>query len=187
MSTLLVRAALSTAMIASLAVSAQASSSNSPEYYRGVQGVVSCTACHIGGGAANSGPGSMRIEGMPAVYVPGQRYPIRIVVAQTGFKKWGFQAWAADSDGKQSGKILSADPSMDLKISQGMTFVKSSLNGMESLGPVRSWSFVWEAPASGTASINAQGVAADGSNNVNGDFSYSTTATSAPVSAGSAD
>src|SRR5690349_3430990 len=42
-----------------------------------------CTECH-NSFALNSGPGSVRILGAPARYVPGQTYDLMVQVAQKG-------------------------------------------------------------------------------------------------------
>jgi hypothetical protein len=159
--------------LAVVAAPAAASSSNAPEFYLNTRGVLSCTACHDSS-APDSGPGGVRVGGVPDAYVPGQKYPIRVVVSHPGFKKWGFLLSATNQDGQQAGKLISSDPAIDLKVSAGVTFAKQSYNGTDSFGAARSWSLVWQAPASGSVKFSAQGVAADGSGHVKGDFCYST-------------
>lgn len=163
---------------------ALASSSNVPELYLNVAGTVSCTACHAGS-APNTGGGSFRIEGLPEAYVPGQRYTVRVVIAHAGFKKWGFMLSATDAGGKQMGQFITDDPAVDVKVSGNATYVKHSFNGTDSFGASRSWTVQWQAPAAGQVVFDAQGLAADGSNNSVGDFTYTAkqTLNAAPVSA----
>ena len=139
-----------------------------------------CTACHIGA-QPNSGGGSVRIEGLPAAYVPGQKYAVRVVASQTGFTKYGFMLAATNSTGEQAGKITANDNAVDLKMSNGVTFAKHSFNGTDAFGASRSWSVVWTAPASGSVKFAVQAVAANGSGNVIGDFAYSTETTVSPA------
>ena len=164
------------------ATAAQASSSNPPDFYLNTSGVVSCTACHRGS-EPNTGGGSLKIEGLPAQYTPGEKYTVRVTISHPGFKKWGFMLSAMDAAGKQAGQFISNDPQIDLKTSFGVTFVKQSFNGTDSLGASRSWTFQWKAPATGNVTISAQGLAADGSNNSVGDFTYTA---SQSISAGAA-
>src|SRR5262249_51696876 len=145
---------------------------NPPEFYFNTQGTVSCTACHAGA-AVNSGGGALKIEGLPDQYTPNQKYTVRVTISHAGFKKWGFMVSSTDDNGKQAGQFISNDTQIDLKTSFGVTFVKQSYNGTDSLGASRSWTFEWKAPASGIATFSAQGVAADGSGNTVGDFVYS--------------
>lgn len=164
------------------ASAALASSSNVPELYLNVNGTVSCTACHRGS-EPNTGGGSVRLEGLPEQYVPGQKYSVRVVMAQPGFKKWGFLLSATDANGKQAGQFLTDDTQIDVKVSGDVTFVKHSFNGTDSFGASRSWTVTWKAPATGAVKFDAQGLAADGSNNSVGDFTYTTSVTVNPAPA----
>ncbi|HET9532410.1 MAG TPA: choice-of-anchor V domain-containing protein, partial [Blastocatellia bacterium] len=56
----------------------------------------SCVNCHDTFHEANVGPGSVRIDDVPAVYEPGQQYTLRVVVQQNGRQKFGFQLTAID-------------------------------------------------------------------------------------------
>ena len=163
------------------ATAAVASSSNVPELYLNVNGTVSCTACHRGS-EPNTGGGSVRIEGLPEQYTPGQKYTVRVVIAHPGFKKWGFLLAATDADNKQAGQFISDDTAIDMKVSGGITFVKHSFNGTDSIGASRSWTMTWKAPAAGAVNFNVQGLAADGSNNSVGDFTYTNKLTITPAS-----
>lgn len=168
------------------ATAALASSSNVPELYLNVNGTVSCTACHRGS-EPNTGGGSVRIEGLPEQYVPGQKYTVRVVISHASFKKWGFLLSATDGNGAQAGQFITDDTQVDVKVSGGVTFVKHSFNGTDSFGASRSWNVTWKAPASGAVKFDAQGLAADGSNNSVGDFTYKTDLTVTPAAQNTAD
>ena len=50
----------------------------------------SCTVCHSG--SVNSGNGSIQFLGLPTFYIPGETYPIEILVNGTNNRGFGFQA-----------------------------------------------------------------------------------------------
>jgi len=158
------------------ASAALASSSNPPDFYLNTQGVVSCTACHRGS-EPNTGGGSVKIDGLPDQYTPGQKYTVTISIAHPGFHKWGFEAGAMDAEGKMAGAFISDNPTIDLKTSLGVTFVKQSFNGTAA----SSWTFVWKAPASGQVKFDVQGLAANDSGNSVGDFTYTASKTMTPA------
>ncbi|MBM3774561.1 MAG: hypothetical protein FJW37_05290 [Acidobacteria bacterium] len=68
-----------------------------------VDGGVTCTACHRDGGAANSGPGRLRI--VASGYQPGVKQNLRVIVDQPGGQRWGFQLTArlASAPAQQAG------------------------------------------------------------------------------------
>ena len=46
--------------------------------------------CHTGN-PLNASGGSLTITGVPAQYVPGTTYPIRVTISKTGQRRWGFE------------------------------------------------------------------------------------------------
>ncbi len=72
---------------------AWANSSGAPAGSAGVPNEGDCTDCH--GGAANSGPGNIRVELVDAVnYQPGQRVRMRITLVDPVAARWGFSLTA---------------------------------------------------------------------------------------------
>ena len=133
------RAGFALLLLSLVPATATASSSNPPDLYPGVQGMVSCLACHSEF-AGYGGPGGVSLEGLPARYVPGEIYTMTMTVKQPGAKSFGFQLYAVDQEGKQAGS-LSGDPvDLDARRRKGVTFLKQSYHGSHGQDS-RSYSF----------------------------------------------
>src|SRR5215469_11034141 len=61
-----------------------------------------CTACHDNF-PANSGPGSLALNGNPAVYTPGHTYNLSITIQDPRGRRWGFELTAIDGNGNRAG------------------------------------------------------------------------------------
>src|SRR5437773_2672801 len=66
-----------------------------------------CTACHDTFHDPNVGPGSVRMNNVPAVYTPGQQYTLSVTVQQNNRQRFGFQLTAIDQNGSRAGTLES--------------------------------------------------------------------------------
>lgn len=181
----MVRTAFFRTLVAGLALTApvHASVSNTPELVPGVTGMVSCNTCH-NGAPSNASTGSATLTGIPASYVPGQRYPVTVTVELAGAKHFGFVVAATDGAGAQGGRVIVDDNQMDVRVENGVFYVKQSFNGLTDAQIVgkKSWTFLWQAPeaVSGTVSFQLNAVAGDGDWRVTGDASFAARSTTSP-------
>lgn len=135
-----------------------------------------CTACHTTN-AVNSGDGSFAIGGAPAVYTPGQTYPLTITLQDPGQKRWGFELVALDDAGANAGLLASTGATVQTSTdAAGRIYAKHTNAGSFSgtaNGPV-SWTVNWTAPAAGrgTVAFYAAGNAANNNLSNSGDFIY---------------
>lgn len=137
------------------------------------------TTCGQGGchdNTPNTGGGSITIsenfdEGK---YQQDKVYTITITVAQSGQRRWGFQAVVKRNDNQnQAGTIIVTD-NTNTQVSAG--YIKHTATGTRN-GQFNSasWSFDWRAPMSDVGiTIYAAGNAANGNNFNTGDFIYTT-------------
>ncbi len=155
---------------------------------------LNCTLCHFQEDASvhlNEPGGSLEILDLPAVYTPGQIYPIRVRLQSDSTvtyaaRRWGFQITAVRSDdGEGIGTFVVPGPDT-LHIIAGSgpyssrRYVEHSFAGTRAglAGPTE-WSFSWQAPdpAVGAVEFHAAGNAANGNDDPSGDFIYTTAVT----------
>ncbi|TAH39331.1 MAG: hypothetical protein EYC70_00665 [Planctomycetota bacterium] len=157
---------------------------SNPPYY------ANCTQCH--GGFVNSGDGGLVIEGVPAEYTPGVKYPITVTLGDPGQRRWGFEVAVFGAAGKDIGVTTITDSAHTQKSALGhRSWIKHTGAGTfpgTLNGPV-SWTFDWTAPpaGSGTAFFHASGNAANNNFSTNGDFIYNTATASAEAGAAHSD
>jgi hypothetical protein len=114
---------------------------------------------------------------VPATYVPGQVYPLKISVSHPGQTRWGFELSARFANsGQQAGKLVSTDQMTQVKESDNIQYIEHTLAGTRAEtvnGPVE-FQFNWVAPESSNEMVlfNAAGNAANNSNSPAGDFIY---------------
>jgi hypothetical protein len=134
--------------------------------YTGAPGDIgNCTACHDHPGQVGVGPGSVRIDGVPPVYQPGQVYLVTVTVQQGGRQRFGFQLTAIDVDGNKAGTLQS--PTSDAQVIAetgfgGRQYVEHTQIGTLGQGN-RTWQIRWTAPSTdvGTVRFFVAGNAAD--------------------------
>ena len=152
-----------------------------PARRTGAPGESNCSSCH--NGPLNDGVGSVTVTGAPALFTPGQVYPITVTVSRSGQTRWGFELVVLrKADNTQAGTLANTSQLTTTQTSSGKTYVShTTIYGPDgtyagSAGP-RSWTFDWTAPAAGadTVVFYAVGLAADndGSDN-SGDRAYTT-------------
>ncbi|MCA9728610.1 MAG: choice-of-anchor V domain-containing protein [Candidatus Eisenbacteria bacterium] len=151
--------------------------SNNPPIY------LNCTFCHATY-ELNSGDGDLQILGLPSEYVPGQTYPLTVLLEDSGQMRWGFELTVLDDsdDYAQGGDMVVTDP-VNTQLSEDSEgtrdYLKQTTEGTHwpSGGPT-TWSFDWIAPDLPSVTFYFCGNAANGDETSDGDYIY---ARSAPV------
>lgn len=151
---------------------AGANSSGPPDGRTGAPGdagTCNSSGCHTGV-AVNSGSGGVSItSNIPASgYIPGSSYNITVTV--TGGSVYGFELAVKNQSNEQIGSLTAGSGSFT-STSNNITYVKHSSKQTNG-----SWTFTWQAPASGdaTATFYAAGNAANNNSANSGDFIYTT-------------
>lgn len=117
-------------------------------------GEPTCLNCHTGE-PLNAYGGSVRVEGLPDAFEPGQSYPLAVVLSAEGTVLAGFQLTARYADGGRAG-----DPAGVLSPLDGRVTVTSGETGQPYLHQTQagsipesdtgtSWMLEWRAPDAG--------------------------------------
>lgn len=141
-----------------------------------------CVQCHNSFALNPDTAGSIRVEGVPPAYTPGQTYTLTVRVAHpdAAALRWGFQLTAvALKDGKGAGEFLVTD-TMTTQVLPDMsgtrTYVQHAYNGTAIGQPGgASWTFDWKAPVADAGKVGffAAGNAANADGSNQGDRIYS--------------
>ena len=153
-----------------------------PGYTNAPGDLGNCTSCHDHH-LVNEGSGSVRVNGLPAFYEPGQAYTFTVTTAQAGRVRFGFQLTVIDSTGNRAGTFTNLDGSTQILPQTGVggrqyiehTSVGTLANGAGS----RTWQIRWTAPSTdiGTVRFYAAGNATNNSGiQDDDDFIYTTSA-----------
>ena len=171
---------------------ARASASGPSPSHTNAPGEDNCTECHIDF-PVNSGTGSVRIAGVPRIYLPGQHIPVTVTTSQEDGVVYGFQLTAVDDSGRPAGSWTLHD-TVQTQIVEGFVgpnlrqYVEHTFAGIvpTTFGS-KSWTATWNAPAEpiGKVSFHAAGNAANGNGNTSGDHIYTTARSSVGGSAAS--
>lgn len=149
-----------------------------PAGHTGAPGESTCLACHPSF-PLDSGPGRVRVDGLPLHYTPGQ--PISLTVTTThldGFR-YGFQLAVLAANGASAGTLTPIDAETQVVTGtvdgQPREYLEHTVDGID---PVefnrRVWSFTWMAPSTdvGAVTFYAAGNGADGNSEPTGDSVY---------------
>lgn len=163
----------------------RARSSGSPPGFTNAPDENNCAACHSDY-ALDSGPGSVRIFGVPANYTPSERVPLSVKVKQNSAPILGFQITAiwdsGPNAGMRAGTLTITDavqtwlrPNLD---NTRDYIVQTSDGATPTAAQEKTWSFIWQAPATrqGRISFYATGNGGNLDHSTTGDYIYSTTA-----------
>ena len=153
-----------------------------PGYTNAPGDLGNCTSCHDHH-LVNEGPGSVRLNGLPASYQPGQAYTLTVTTAQAGRVRFGFQLTAIDSTGSRAATLASLDSSTQV-IPQtgagGRQYIEHTSPGtLATVVGSRTWQIRWTAPATDIGTVRFY-VAGNATNNSgiqdDDDFIYTTSA-----------
>jgi hypothetical protein len=141
-----------------------------------------CTACHDHN-LVNSGPGSVKVNGLPSIYEPGHAYSFTVTTAQAGRIRFGFQLTALDSGFNRAGTLASTDGGTQVLLQTGLggrQYIEHTEQGtLSSILGSRTWQIKWTAPDSdiGTVRFFFAGNATDNSGKQDdNDFIYTNAA-----------
>ena len=155
-----------------------------PGYTNAPGDLGNCTACHDHN-LLNSGPGSVKISGLPAIYDPGHTYTFSVTTAQSGRIRFGFQLTALDTSFKRAGTLASVDGSTQVIPETGVggrQYIEHTEQGtLSSIPGSQTWQLKWTAPDSdiGTVRFYVAGNATDNSGKQDdSDFIYTNSASS---------
>lgn len=143
-----------------------------------------CVFCHDTYHEANIGPGSVRMNGVPAVYNPGQQYTVAVIVQQGNRQRFGFQLTALDQNGGKAGALesLGSDTQVNEETGAGgRQYIEHTEPGTFPNGATsRTWQIRWTAPDTdiGTVRFWFAGNAANGDREIFGDYIYTSSASS---------
>lgn len=122
-----------------------------PPGHTGGFGEPSCHVCHIGSDV-NAFGGSVRIEGLPEAYAPGETYVLTVVLRADETVSAGFQLSARYADGPGRGRTAGVLASTDVRAlvveSETGRYLQQSEAGAPAPSPDgSSWSGTWQAPS----------------------------------------
>ena len=153
-------------------------------------GEADCTSCHFDA-EVNSAPGSLSLAGVPVAYEPGETYRVQLQLQLTrpGVVIGGFEMTARfEVGGAQAGR-LSFLPEDGGRIAVGMSYQVQYVHhlGLGTTAVVQDtarWTVLWTAPSErgGPVLLHAAGNAANDDASQFGDYIYTVTASSQPVS-----
>jgi hypothetical protein len=119
----------------------------------------------------------MQLQGVPAVYQPGQSYMFWVELEEPGQSRWGFQLTALDDTHAMAGNLAAANmDSTQTVTGGGKTYVEHRSAGTwrgVGDGPV-TWRVNWTAPAAGAGEVTFwfAGNAANNNGGSSGDHIY---------------
>jgi hypothetical protein len=142
-------------------------------------GEASCHQCHFDNDL-NAPTGSVSIEGLPEVFVPGERYGLIVTLSRGDIKVGGFQMTARFTDGQEKGRQAGELSPTDARTTvlsdeqRGVAYAQHSrLGTTPTAGDAAAWRLDWVAPTSGgKVAFNVAAVAGDGDLSSFGDFVY---------------
>lgn len=136
-----------------------------------------CYLCHEDR-EPNTGDGWLRLDGVPAEYIPGSTIRLTVTMADPGALVWAFELTACDAAARQIGSFTLVDPRTELGLAAGREYPRSAQNAIGTFsgtpdGPV-SWQVDWNAPpaGSGTAYFYMAALAGNLDGADTGDFTY---------------
>jgi len=130
----------------------------------------SIAGCHAGNPVNLTG-GSVTLAGLPGAWVPGQTYPLTVMVQRTGQVRFGFQLSAViDATNQQAGTLARGTSNVQVITDAGIQYAEHN-----NANNINTFTVNWTAPSSasvGTVRFNLAGNAANGDFNNTGDFIY---------------
>ena len=152
--------------------------------HTGAPGETSCVLCHDTYEQPNVGPGSVSIQGNPAIYTPTEQYTLVVSVQQSSRPRYGFQLTAIDLNGNRAGTFtpLAGDSQLNSLTGLGARqYIQHTQGGTLPNGSGRrTWQVRWTAPDTdiGTVRFFVAGNAANGDSTNQNDYIYTNSATS---------
>lgn len=141
-----------------------------PPAHTGGFGEPTCQICHEGD-EINAYGGSIRLEGLPASYVPGRRYALTVILEAEQTSRAGFQLSArfarGAGTGRPAGALAGTSPGVTTTSGEnGVLYIHQAEAGsLPASSDGMSWSLEWTAPRSGEPVVfHVAGNSANGDN-----------------------
>lgn len=139
---------------------------------------MNCTTCHRDF-PLNSGDGELSMDGLPAAFLPGNTYPLTVVLADEDQQRWGFELTVLDGADEAAGTFGVVDPlhtALSDNPGSDPDYLKHTADGTYNgdPGPV-AWQFEWTAPDVPQVTFYLSGNAANGDFTSSGDYIYAVT------------
>ena len=141
----------------------------------------SCHLCHLDN-PINAPGGSLRLDGMPAAFVPGRPYRITVTLSREQLRRGGFEIAARFASGRQRGRQAGTWQTLDDRVQlipgevdRALTFVQHTLAGSRSSSTgSNTWTVEWTAPSLPAAPVrfNVAGNASNDDDSPLGDHIY---------------
>ena len=138
-----------------------------------------CTVCHFDNGTNGQG-GAVKLNGVPATYLPGQQYSISVTLEHSILSTGGFQLAIQDIAGDPAGKLNTNQDDVKTIIVDGtkQIYVQHSKPRKKRDDDTHiQWTMVWTAPGGNRELIvGVAAVAANDDASALGDYVYTATA-----------
>ncbi len=112
-----------------------------------------CTQCHSGSPQQQAGLITTNIPG--GGYTPGFIYQITATIVDTNSTKFGFQVSPQNVQGTRLGTLIATNTT-ETQTQQTGKYITHKTAGTPGVG-MRTWTFNWQAPASGTGNVTFYG------------------------------
>ena len=151
-----------------------------PIAHTGGFGEPTCLACHFDG-ELNTPGGTLTIEGLPATFEPGRRYPLTLVITHPQLKAAGFELSARFEKGpdsaRQAGSLEVVGDRAAVSLDDGtrVQYAHHLRAGTAPASPGSArWTVTWTAPAKASATVVFHAAANAGNDDDSpiGDFIY---------------
>lgn len=138
--------------------------------YTGAPGEATCANCHSGGSSAAAG---VTISAVPdfslGQYMPDSTYQVNISVGAQGFSRYGFDCVILDSLNNDAGVMKNQGPGVFF--TTAFNGRKNATHTSKKIGAAGvNFTFKWQAPSSGKATIYVCANAVNNNNNTSGDM-----------------
>jgi hypothetical protein len=150
-----------------------------PPGHTGVLGQSDCTECHFDNGT-DAQRGAVKLIGVPATYLAGQRYEISVTLKHSALSTGGFQLAIQDIAGNPAGRLNAIHDDVKTISVDGTdnSYIQHSKPRRKRNGDTDiQWTVVWTAPGGNRELIiGVAAVAANDDASALGDYVYTATA-----------
>jgi hypothetical protein len=131
-----------------------------------------CTQCHTGTPVTGTAWISTTIP--EDGYKPDSVYTITVSGSHSGAQRYGFEITSENATNQKAGAFITTDPARTKLLNPDGTAITHINNGISPVNDSISWTFDWQAPATGSGSITFYAAinAANGNSNTTGDVIY---------------
>lgn len=151
-----------------------------PPAHTGGFGEPTCRECHFDG-EVNAPGGTLAIEGVPEIYIAGERYVVTVTLSRPEMQRGGFQLAARFADGEREGRqagslrALSDRAGVTSGPDNEVLYAQHTEPGTALVSPdTARWTVEWTPPESGEGSVvfHIAANTANGDDSAFGDLIY---------------